>query len=935
MPLPGGIAAAHAALDDRTPADRSRFVIEIIHRLHGGSRHGKADPQLQIDALLTALDRGAQAATAAADTVPLPLPPGFWIDTVFAGRASPETLAASILRSRSASLLYYALMATDDETRAWLARQPALVADIAARASGPFAVAAPALRIAGDTVLVPGGKPAEAAWEAVIGQRVTDPAAFVRAVVMNAEGRHAYFLAAMGQLTSAQITFALRLGSLDPATSVGAARRLYAVFEKNASGWKLEERPLWRPPLDPGLLLADLAADHHGVPHLPGTQRFWELALADGDQGSQKPRDGAERSALVAGDTVDFVWICERLFNGSQTAQRRPYEVVLFASRVIRKIDADTVIDALDTVRGAGTYQSLFYVLERARLADPSAYAKAARRAASLAAVENHVRAVRALAQFQGAVVLLTRAAARHTISSEALAAAVTSLADVELNDRGEYDGRIGRWLLRFVSAQQASTGRADPETDHAGERPLGWLEERVIALVSGPSSAAQVIEWEGIRYRVDAARAETARLNALVGQDGQPFLSAAARLLLIADALSSGAGSPAGVRAQADALKDLTEALRAERAGEWDGSDAPGRVRAAATSLLHAPEAGLKGEAARVAAALIPISDDLLGRGLMQIAYAIALGQPDRALVSAGDAASRHDFALRVLGFGRLAAWRYPASGTERGRDWHVKGSLLGLDLRLADFSLMPLSSRPPAVRPSFNDAARRVFVETAVLAQPSAFRDDEREAIVAAMQRGRERLAAVHTSADAVVIADEIRLGPIRRTLLSWVALADAGRLSSFLSPTELFWLGWGDQPVPDGFQTWGTSAAARTGCDCLQLLNRRSWESLAGRWDSGVPATAFADLNLRLAELLRELRMPAALLASVLPAATFDFINNATSRWHDDERGLVTYVQTLPVDRVEQYLSLLTGSGPLFPVSDGSDMPTVPVGSREVPR
>ena len=71
----------------------------------------------------------------------------------------------------------------------------------------------------------------------------------------------------------------------------------------------------------------------------------------------------------------------------------------------------------------------------------------------------------------------------------------------------------------------------------------------------------------------------------------------------------------------------------------------------------------------------------------------------------------------------------------------------------------------------------------------------------------------------------------------------------------------------------------------------------------------------------KLLAELGMPAMLLPSVLPPAMLDFINTAECRDSDDRRGLVDFVQRLRIDRVEQYLALLTTDGPLVPMSEGS--------------
>jgi hypothetical protein len=124
-----------------------------------------------------------------------------------------------------------------------------------------------------------------------------------------------------------------------------------------------------------------------------------------------------------------------------------------------------------------------------------------------------------------------------------------------------------------------------------------------------------------------------------------------------------------------------------------------------------------------------------------------------------------------------------------------------------------------------------------------------------------------------------------------------------------------------VGANLQAWGAPAGRRLGCLCVRLLDRRPWETIAGRWNLGLLASAFPDLNLRLAELLTDLQMPASLLIPVLAAATVDFNENATSRDQDDRRGPVEFVQRLGVQRVEEYLSLLTADGPLVPLEERS--------------
>jgi hypothetical protein len=124
-----------------------------------------------------------------------------------------------------------------------------------------------------------------------------------------------------------------------------------------------------------------------------------------------------------------------------------------------------------------------------------------------------------------------------------------------------------------------------------------------------------------------------------------------------------------------------------------------------------------------------------------------------------------------------------------------------------------------------------------------------------------------------------------------------------------------------VEPRFHAWGAPGEPRLGCLCLQMMDRRPWESLAGRRNSGILASGFPDLNLRLAELLAELKMPAPLLGPVLASATLDFVNTVASRDPDDRRGLVEFVQALRAEHVEQYLALLTTDGPLVPISDAT--------------
>jgi hypothetical protein len=931
VPIAGGLEPALAVIDDRLAPDRARFLLEVIRRVHEApSTVNYSQRERLVKTLLAHLDRsaglgvsnqgaaagGPRAAArgqdasgpaAATTTLPLPLAPEIWVDVIFKGRATPATLVNEILRSRPAALLYTALISLDDETRAWLSGERDLLAEIVARHPGAFMAAVPALRLRAARLQLPGGDAAAPVWEALAGRRLSEPAAFLREFLAHDGGRIAYFASALARLADARVSFALQLDSPQVPARIEAGRRLYALFARNTATWALEERPFWRPPFDPAQLLGELPADRSGRPVLIGTRRFWEAALAEGDD-LPSARDVDPR-ALSEGPPADFTWLAERIFRGGTLLHRRPYDIVLFVSRNVAGVTPANARDALVAARAVAGYPALAAILERAGLQDVGAYAAVAGRAAQIAGLGDSPRASRVLAQFQGALALLARAAIRGTFSPAELRTHLSALAAVELSRAGEYDGRLVRWLGDVV--RQAGSDGGDDD-----------LDALALSLLAGRSPAnPRFVDWEGSRYRIDPAYAERVRLAGLIGEQGRPYLSAARTLVTLADALSEPGLTRAALERHQDTLKGLAETLNLST-DRWLEGEATTRLAAALAAMQRAAQSGRTDEGARVAPELLGAADDVLARGLMQLAYAVALGHRERAVISAGDAASRHDFGLETVGFGPRGAWRLPSAGADRSHDWHATGSLLGLDLRLAEFALVPLSSRPPASRPTVNDGDRRVFVETALLAQPQMYTDGDRDVIVAAFQKAREALRAIRTAADAAALLKDRSLGPARRTLLTWVASHDRDRLESFLSYSDLLRFGLDDDTPRPGLNNWGTSAEPRNGCLCLQLADHSVSESLAGRPESGALATSFPDLNLRLAELLHELRMPASLLAPVLASATLDFITNARSRGHDDRRGLLEFVQGLAPDRVEQYLALLTTDGPLVPVDTGSE-------------
>ena len=935
--LPGGLGGAREAIGDRGAADRATFLADLIQRFYNTPADPRANTSPQLRALAARLERSGGAAPGgssadADDLLPLPLTSAWWSDVVFHRQIAPDALALAILHSRGAALLYWALLSLDAPTRTWLAGRPGLVGRLLRDDAAVLVVAAPGVRVADGVMQLPGGARARPAWEAVVGAKATGPDVFLQKLIEADRGQQAYLLNALSQLSDAQLQSTLRLEAADPAERVDALRRLYRVFIRAAWRWQIPARPFWRPPLDPLLLLSELRASADGAVALPGPERFWEAVFNNRPE-SNEPSSPGERAP-----SVDLVWLLEQVYGVEPDECRIRTEQVLFASRVFTSLTPEASRDAVVAVSALRTHPALVRTLERLRIRDAAVYRLAVERARALDAIADRETRLRALAQFQGALALVTRAAFTGSLTPDEVPGLVSSLSEVPTSDAGAYDGRLAGWIddrLRSrvprpeprAAAPEPGVFSAEPrappgDPSRAAGEDSGVDDDlqRLLAGRASPASGSPGIEWEGTIYRVDLAAAEAVRLERARGDRPAPVLAAAWTLLAVANRLAQ--GSPAG-----EALAHEAGVLdRVARAMGWTDEsrhdrDSSAQYRQIATELRQANASRGPQAAGRLVALLRRLADDLTASGLTELAYAAALGGPDAGPISAADAALRHDFGHRKKREdGRSTEWRLPVKATaEPGRPagpWHVEGSLLGLDVCLAERWLRRISSRPLSAPPSIDDLDRRALVEVVAIMQPSSLTDAARDAIAAAIRAGRARLAAAATAADFDAIAGAIPLSPARRTLLPWVFAHDRDRLPSFLSPAELFSLGLGVSGVGRSFDAWGAPAGPRLGCQCLAFPDGRSRDLFMGHWGSGILMGALPDLNLRLAELLAELKMPAALLPSVLAAATLDVVNHAPVSHPDDVRGLLEQVQGLTRDQVEQYLALLTTDGPLVP-------------------
>ena len=97
---------------------------------------------------------------------------------------------------------------------------------------------------------------------------------------------------------------------------------------------------------------------------------------------------------------------------------------------------------------------------------------------------------------------------------------------------------------------------------------------------------------------------------------------------------------------------------------------------------------------------------------------------------------------------------------------------------------------------------------------------------------------------------------------------------------------------------------------------------WILSAGRWPRGTVATHVADLNLRVAVALADLKLPAPLARGVLASAMQDYVDRVKPLYPDDWLTLVRSAQALSIERIQDYIAALTINGPLVPDSAESD-------------
>jgi hypothetical protein len=211
-----------------------------------------------------------------------------------------------------------------------------------------------------------------------------------------------------------------------------------------------------------------------------------------------------------------------------------------------------------------------------------------------------------------------------------------------------------------------------------------------------------------------------------------------------------------------------------------------------------------------------------------------------------------------------------------------------------------------------------RQTAMMTVALTNPRAMTDETRDRVAAALARGRDRLQALRERpALTDPVADEAGLSEWQREALKWSVTHAPEETTGSLSLVQLFWLGGG----AEGADAWGAAAFPMTGCLCNVMPRPFAWENLTGRPASGLLASMGADVTLRVAEVLAERRLPAALVPAVLAFAMQDVLDSALPAYFDDWPAFCRAAKAIAPDRIDDYIAALTAIGPLVPASRGT--------------
>lgn len=893
LAVPGGVDAARRNLGLRGSDDRpdALLLLDYADRYAALRNRQAAETAARYFA-------GAGAGLGA-PTVPLPLP-RFW--SAF-GRAEDGSLLAAIVAREELALLYRGLASLDEETLGYLDGAPALTRQWL-EDFRPFSVFGRSLRIHAGVVVLPGGDAARDVWHRLVPRSPDDPAAFTRELLRRDDGRMAYFFDAVSRLDPLRQAAVLGAGLEAPARDAHV-ERVYRVFRAFEPIWNARDEPFQMRAFDPAVAVAftGFRADRTIGPD-------WWPSLLERVSGSDDWPDRPEQTQRrLNARPADAVWLLDWIFDRPGDARRR-FELVRYLQRQFPDSTMEHAFAVETALRTFHEMPALALSLERMGVRDAAAIGalgRAGRQATRSGSAEDALPAVRRL---QLAVGWLEQAHRHRPVDEPAVTRLLASLAVVPQGREGL--GGTAGWLIdELLPSLGVRTARASE---------AAMLE----AMLSG--SGAGTVEWEGLTYDLRPDRAALRAASAIRAAQTGPRLDDLVRLVRSGQAI---AAPPPSLAATAEVAADIRASLPGLRMLVEQRSLDEGvlsDLERVARSLERIERERDLDRATREHDRLMWAIDGVTDVVGQQILYALAAAPTARPAMLYADGWRRHVMDARGPTDARPWAtlvWQPADSSADVEGDAAVHGSLLALDVALAEAQLRDLDDAELLAPPRLAAPDRRAMIEALLLSRPAAREPaGEGRRHAAAIAAGRRFVAGWtgESSPSMRAALEAAGVDPHRVNLLLHADVAGAANADAddgapvpaerWLGVMEIHGLGHGGG-LPGW---WGAAGRSLDGCLCLQAIEPWQLRWLGDRAGSGFAGAAVMDLSLRLAEHLEAMGLPESLVPWLLRPATREWIDRVWQIVPSDTAALAEFPARLPIERLDAYLLSLVADGVL---------------------
>jgi hypothetical protein len=774
--------------------------------------------------------------------VPLPLGLDTW-RRILRHDFAPIQLFAWLLADRTAAMLYVGLTGLDPDTLGLFAARKPLV-DAAMSNPLTFAEFASSLRVSSGRMVTPLGEPADKLWTDLVGAPPTAPDAFIQRLLTADQGRLAWFYDAV--VNEPVPTQRFVLGSWLPAASqLPQFRRAYGWFRSYGTDSYLLESPFLRSTFDPELALRIVRVTDQGRALAPTSARLLNAIFEDislfrkvtGTVAAARPED-----ELTASDFLEI------MFRDGGDPRLR-VEGYSLAQRIAART-ADLSADDLAVIlRGHLQFPALTITLDRMAPARAETFTAPILRAQYFRQLSNRPAAHVGLLQFQSALALFETMAAAGGLSRPAAEELCVQLSQVLPQEDGYYQARLARWLVDTAMVRLRQDAGASAQLS---------AEELVQLALAGRRQGLSLstLEWQGKAYTVDPGAATLERIARVrAGQGGAP-LDTLITFIGLTDAIAR-APSVDELQAMTNDLEQqgskLADAVPAKNE-DWSGSDVRKALADIVKNLrrLTAPNNlnRLKG----LSDDLHLVADWMTGYALLSFVYAASTATPDDLKSLGINIAGRHDLGTtRSNGAERAQLPWTLAIGIPAvyGQAWHLEGSILSLDIALAE------AGRVTGGAPPINAVNQGDLIGLAESSAPSAL---DTPLTDAAVRRIGQSLTAARANL-ATSLPALAHLPGWQHAAIRWALDHEPDAVSSLLPISEMLALGDAGGPSTE-LDPWGSPMAPLSGCLCLQWTALPLPERLAEYADRTYLALFTVELRLRLAEIMSQKNVPAVL-------------------------------------------------------------------------